>query len=178
VPSITGVTPDSAVKKPTETGQFTLFIDGNGFMSTANGNPTNSTVDWFDRNTGIHTNLSLSSITAAQIQAVVPYPLIRDGKTVEVTVSNPGPGGGPSNVQPFFVTDTTATVTSSETAITNPATGTASTTSVGTAGALLSLNTAPIRLALTHHQTRPPSAPRKAAVTSTCTSRRGAASPV
>jgi CSLREA domain-containing protein len=138
VPSITGVTPDSAVKKPTETGQFTLFIDGNGFMSTANGNPANSTVDWFDRNSGVHTNLSLSSITAAQIQAVVPYTLIRDGKTVEITVSNPGPGGGPSNVQPFFVTDTTATVTSSETAITNPATGTASTTSVGTSGALLS----------------------------------------
>lgn len=63
--------------------------------------------------------------------------MIRDGKTVEVSVNNTGPGGGTSNVQPFFVTDTTATVTSAETAITNPATGTASTTSVTPSGARL-----------------------------------------
>jgi CSLREA domain-containing protein len=138
VPSITGVTPDSAVKKPTESGQFTLLIDGNGFMSTANGDPANSSVDWYDRTTGQHTNLSLTSITAAQIQAVVPFTLIRDGKTVEVTVINPGPGGGASNVQPFFVTDTTATITSTETVIPDPSTGTASTTSVTPSGAVLS----------------------------------------
>jgi len=138
VPSITGVTPDSAVKKPTETGQFTLLIDGNGFMATANGDPANSSVDWYDRTTGQHTNLSLTSIAPAQIQAVVPYNLIRDGKTVEVTVVNPGPGGGTSNVQPFFVTDTTATVTSTETVIPDPSTGTASTTSVAPSGAVLS----------------------------------------
>jgi hypothetical protein len=137
VPSITGVTPDSAVKKVTETGQFTLLIDGNGFMSTANGDPANSTVDWFDRNSGLHSALSLTSITPTQIQAVVPYTLIRDGKTVEVSVNNVSPGGGTSNVQPFFVTDTNATVTSAETVITDPATGTASTTSVTPSGALL-----------------------------------------
>jgi CSLREA domain-containing protein len=138
VPSITGVTPDSAVKKPTEAGQFTLLIDGNGFMSTANGDPANSSVDWYDRTTGQHANLSLTSITAAQIQAVVPYTLIRDGKTVEVAVINPGPGGGASNVQPFFVTDTMATVTGSETVIPDPVTGTASTISVTPSGAVLS----------------------------------------
>jgi hypothetical protein len=138
VPSITGVTPDSAVKKPTETGQFTLLIDGNGFMATANGDPANSSVDWYDRTTGQHTNLSLTSIATAQIQAVVPYTLIRDGKTVEVTVINPGPGGGASNIQPFFVTDTTATVTNTETVIPDPLTGTASTTSVTPSGAVLS----------------------------------------
>jgi hypothetical protein len=138
VPSITGVAPDSAVKKPIETGQFTLLIDGNGFMATANGDPANSSVDWYDRTTGQHTNLSLTSITGAQIQAVVPFTLIRDGKTVEVTVINPGPGGGASNVQPFFVTDTTATVTSTETVIPDPTTGTASTTSVTPSGAVLS----------------------------------------
>lgn len=137
VPSITGVTPDSSVKKPTETGQFTLFIDGNGFMATVNGDPANSTVDWYDRTTGQHTNLTLASITPAQIQAVVPFTLIRDGKTVEVSVNNIGPGGGTSNVQPFFVTDTTATVTSAETVIPDPATGTASTTSVTPTGAVL-----------------------------------------
>jgi probable HAF family extracellular repeat protein len=138
IPTITGVTPDSAVKKPVETGQFTLLIDGNGFMSTANGDPANSSVDWYDRTTGQHTSLALSSITAAQIQAVIPFTLIRDGKTVEVTVVNPGPGGGASNVQPFFITDTTATVTSTETVLTDPTTGTASTTSVTPSGAVLS----------------------------------------
>ncbi|MDX6557826.1 MAG: hypothetical protein QOF72_875, partial [Blastocatellia bacterium] len=138
VPSITGVTPDSAVKKETETGQFTLLIDGNGFMSTASGDSANSTVDWYDRTTGQHTNLGLSSTTGAQIQAVVPYTLIRDGKTIEVTVINPGPGGGASNVQPFFVTDTTATITSAETVLPDPVTGTASTTSVTPTGAVLS----------------------------------------
>jgi probable HAF family extracellular repeat protein len=137
VPSITGVTPDSALKKPIETGQFTLLIDGNGYMATANGDAANSSVDWYDRTTGQHTNLSLTSITAAQIQAVVPYTLIRDGKTVEVTVINPGPGGGTSNVQPFFVTDTTATITNTETVIPDPVTGTASTTSVTPSGAVL-----------------------------------------
>ena len=86
IPSITGVTPDSTVKKPIETGQFTLLIDGNGFMTTANGDPANSSVDWYDRTTGQHTTLALSSINASQIQAVVPFTLIRDGKTVEVTV--------------------------------------------------------------------------------------------
>ena len=138
IPAITGVTPDSAVKKPTETGQFTLLIDGNGFISTTNGDPANSTVDWYDRTTGQHTNLAITSTTASQIQAVIPYTLIRDGKTVEVTVINPGPGGGASNVQPFFVTDTTATVTSADTVIPDPVTGNASTTSVTPTGAILS----------------------------------------
>jgi hypothetical protein len=68
----------------------------------------------------------------------VPFTLIRDGKTVEVTVINPGPGGGTSNVQPFFITDTTATVTAAETVLPDPSTGTASTTSVTPSGAVLS----------------------------------------
>ncbi len=138
VPSITGVTPDSAVKKPTETGQFTLLIDGNGFMSTGNGSPANSSVDWYDRTTGQHTTLATTSITAVQIQAVVPFTLIRDGKTVEVSVINPAPGGGASNVQPFFVTDTTATVTAADTVLPDPVTGNASSTSVTPSGAVLS----------------------------------------
>jgi CSLREA domain-containing protein len=138
VPSISGVTPDSAVKKPTETGQFTLLIDGNGFMSTGNADPGSSTVDWYDRTTGQHSNLAITSTTAVQIQAVVPFTLIRDGKTVEVSVINPGPGGGASNAQPFFVTDTNATVTAAETAVPDPVTGNASTTSVTPTGAVLS----------------------------------------
>ncbi|HBB88300.1 MAG TPA: hypothetical protein DC047_11850 [Blastocatellia bacterium] len=138
IPSVTGVTPDSAVKKPTETGQFTLLIDGNGFMSTLNGDPANSSVDWYDPTTGQHTVLALTSTTGVQIQAVVPFTLIRDGKTVEVRINNPGPGGGTSNAQPFFITDTTATVTSADTVIPNPTTGNASTTSVTPSGAVLS----------------------------------------
>ena len=137
VPTITGVAPDSTVKKETETGQFTLVIDGNGFMSTTGGFTANSSVDWFDRTTAQHTPLVVTSITDTQIQAVVPYTLIRAGKTVEVSVVNPGPGGGTSNVQPFFITDTTATVTSAETAIPDPVTGTASTSSVTSTGAVL-----------------------------------------
>ena len=138
VPSITGLTPDSTVKKTTTTGEFTLLIDGNGFMSTQNGSPANSSVDWYDRTTGQHTTLSTTSIAGAQIQAVVPNSLLGDGKTVEVSVINPGPGGGASNVQPFFITDTTATVTSAETVITDPVSGAASTTSVTPTGAVLS----------------------------------------
>jgi CSLREA domain-containing protein len=138
VPAVTGVTPDSIAKKATETGQFTLFIDGGGFMSTQAGSPANSAVDWYDRTTGQHTALAVTSITPAQIQAVVPFDLVRDGKTVEVSVINAGPGGGTSNAQPFFITDTTASVTSADTALADPTTGTASTTSVAPSGAVLS----------------------------------------
>lgn len=134
VPNVIGVTPDSAVKKPTETGQFTLLIDGYGFMSVGGA----SAVDWYDRTTGQHTNLATTSITANQIQALVPFSLIRDGKTVEITVINPGPGGGASNAQPFFVTDTTAMVTAADTVLPDPVTGTASSTSVTPSGAVLS----------------------------------------
>jgi hypothetical protein len=92
----------------------------------------------YDRTTGQHTSLAITSTTAAQIQAAVPFTLIRDGKTVEVSVINPAPGGGASNVQPFFVTDTTATVTAADTVLPDPVSGNASTTSVTASGAVLS----------------------------------------
>ncbi len=65
--------------------QFTLTVNGTGFVS-------NSTVNW---NT---TPLATTFVSRSQLTAVVPAADIAKASTGWVTVVNPAPGGGTSNV--------------------------------------------------------------------------------
>jgi len=70
---------------------FTLTVNGTGFAS-------GSVVNW--NGTPLATNV----VTVSQLTATVPASLISSAGTAFVTVTNPAPGGGTSNVQFFSVT--------------------------------------------------------------------------
>ena len=71
--------------------QFTLTVNGTGFGS-------NSVVNW---NGG---GLATQFVSGSQLSAAVPASDIATNTTASVTVTNPGPGGGTSNVVFFPVT--------------------------------------------------------------------------
>lgn len=77
--------------------QFTLTVNGTGFVA-------GSVVNWNG------TALVTTSVNASQLTAVVPAIDIADASTAGVTVVNPAPGGGPSNVVFFPITTPTSTV--------------------------------------------------------------------
>ncbi|HEX8816885.1 MAG TPA: FG-GAP-like repeat-containing protein [Terriglobales bacterium] len=68
--------------------QFTLTVNGTGFGPT-------SIVNWNGN------ALQTQFITGSQLKAVVPAADIAVANTASVTVVNPAPGGGTSNVVPF-----------------------------------------------------------------------------
>jgi archaellum component FlaG (FlaF/FlaG flagellin family) len=72
----------------------TLTVNGAGFVVTSvvkwNGNP-----------------LATTYVSAAQLLATVPAAKLVHGRTVSITVSSPGPGGGSSNAVLFTVTNAT-----------------------------------------------------------------------
>ncbi|MGA2966613.1 MAG: Ig-like domain repeat protein [Terriglobales bacterium] len=86
--------PSSAV--PGSPG-LTLTVNGAGFVST-------SVVNW----NGIA--LSTTFVSVDKVQGDVPPSDLVSAGTVSVTVSNPAPGGGTSNVVPFTVTTPTEAV--------------------------------------------------------------------
>jgi hypothetical protein len=88
-PVVTGLGP---VTLPEGNPAFTLTITGSNFVSGA-------TVQWNG------TPLTVTALSATQMQAAVPASLLADEGTAGVTVTNPGPGGGPSLPQPFTITD-------------------------------------------------------------------------
>jgi hypothetical protein len=112
VPAVTGVMPNSA---PAGSAAQTLTITGTNFLLTSD--PSGgSQVRW---NTTTQTNLSVTNITATQIQATVPVALLATAGTATVTVFNPPPpplpapcvvncsgfgGGGSSNGTTFTIT--------------------------------------------------------------------------
>ena len=71
--------------------QFTLTVNGTGFVS-------NSVVNW---NGGA---LATQFVSGSQLTAIVPAADIATASTAWVTVVNPAPGGGTSNVGFFTVT--------------------------------------------------------------------------
>jgi hypothetical protein len=77
---------------PEGSAGFTLTLNGSGFLSS-------SSVQWNG------TPLIITAAGGTQIQVMVPPALLADKGTALVTVSNPGPGGGPSLPQVFTVTD-------------------------------------------------------------------------
>jgi hypothetical protein len=71
-------------------GSFTLTVNGTGFVS-------GSVVNW--NGSALATNF----VTSSQLTATVPASNIASGNTASVTVLNPVPGGGTSNVSFFGV---------------------------------------------------------------------------
>lgn len=88
LPSISNITPNSAVDG---SAPFTLTLNGSGFVST-------STVRWDGQNR--QTEFVSSSVLRAQVLA---SDLIGTGQA-SITVLNPSPGGGASNVATFTIT--------------------------------------------------------------------------
>ena len=71
--------------------QFTLTVNGTGFVST-------SVVNWNS------SALATQFVNGSQLTAIVPGADIATKTTASVTVANPGPGGGTSNLVFFTVT--------------------------------------------------------------------------
>ncbi|MGB3714659.1 MAG: Ig-like domain-containing protein [Candidatus Promineifilaceae bacterium] len=94
VPVISGLTPQTVV---TGEPDFNLLVDGASFVST-------SQVQW----NGIAQETTY--LSANQLQATIPATLIITAGTAEITVFNPEPGGGTSNLMAFYVTEETVAV--------------------------------------------------------------------
>src|SRR5271169_6147222 len=71
--------------------QFTLTVNGTGFVSS-------SVVNWNGN------ALATQFVSGSQLTATVPAADIATASTASVTVVNPAPGGGMSNVAFFSVT--------------------------------------------------------------------------
>jgi hypothetical protein len=78
--------------QPEGSAGFTLTLNGTGFLGS-------SVVQWNG------TPLTATAASGTQIQVMVPAALLADEGTAQVTVTNPGPGGGPSLPQTFAITD-------------------------------------------------------------------------
>ena len=116
VPTVSGLNPTSA---PAASAALALTVTGTNFILTSD--PTGgSQVRWSAGPT--LTTLVLTSVSATQIQATVPAPLLASSGSATVTVYNPpsqqpalpggipnpsAGGGGPSNGQTFTVTGPT-----------------------------------------------------------------------
>ena len=81
--------------------QFTLTVNGTGFASGA-------TVNWNG------TALVTTFVDQSQLTALVPAVNIASAGTASVTVTNPVPGGGPSNTQYFSISNSVNVVTFAE----------------------------------------------------------------
>jgi VCBS repeat protein/putative Ig domain-containing protein/FG-GAP repeat protein len=77
--------------------QFTLHVSGSGFLSSATIN--------FNR-----TPLATTFLDAEHLTALVPAPSVANAGTASVTVVNPAPGGGQSNVVYFQIAAPESTV--------------------------------------------------------------------
>jgi hypothetical protein len=125
LPTITSISPNTATAG---SAAQTLTITGTNFLPTSD--PSGgSQVRW---NTTTQTNLSVTGITATQIQATVPATLLASAVTATVTVYNaPAPplpppcavncsgsgGGGTSNGSPFTITGAGGNALSAKAAI-------------------------------------------------------------
>jgi hypothetical protein len=78
--------------QPEGSAGFTLTLNGTGFLGS-------SVVQWNG------TPLAAAAAGGTQIQVMVPAALLADEGTAQVTVTNPGPGGGLSLPQTFAITD-------------------------------------------------------------------------
>lgn len=78
-------------------GDFSLTLTGSEFVASA-------TVNFAGQ------SLKPKSLSATQIEVMVPGTLITTGGSVEVAVTNPEPGGGTSNMQPFTILNPMPTI--------------------------------------------------------------------
>lgn len=77
--------------------QFTLTVNGTGFVSGA-------TVNWN------RAALTTTFVSSSRLTATVPAAKIATAGTASITVTNPAPGGGKSDVLYFSITNARATV--------------------------------------------------------------------
>ncbi len=96
VPGITGISPSSVVAGSTG---VEMIVNGEGFVP-------NSVVQL----NGV--NVPTTFVTRTQISAQIPVAAIASGGTLPVTVFNPVPGGGTSNVVNLTITNPVALITS------------------------------------------------------------------
>lgn len=90
---------------------FTLTVSGSGFLSS-------STVLWNGN------ALTTQYVSATQLTANVPASLIAQAGMAQVAVSNPGPGGGSSDVLEFTIAGAASPTTTTTTLSVSPAGGT------------------------------------------------------
>jgi Domain of unknown function DUF11/Putative binding domain, N-terminal len=95
VPAVTSLMPSSATAG---SGQFTLTVNGSNFVSgaTVSFNGTAETTTF---------------VSASQLTASIPASAIATAGNVPVLVTNPTPGGGPSNTLTFSIVSATSTAT-------------------------------------------------------------------
>ncbi len=96
VPAITSLAPTSCL---VGASPATLNVAGSGFIAS-------STVRWNG------TSLGTTFVSATQLTAAVPSASLASAGTGSITVSNPSPGGGISNVVSFSVTNPLPVLTS------------------------------------------------------------------
>ncbi len=95
-PAVSGLNPSSATAGGSA---FTLTVDGLNFVS-------GSVVQWNG------SNRTTTFVSSSRLTAAIPATDIAAAGTANVTVVNPGPGGGPSNAMSFTVTPATPVITS------------------------------------------------------------------
>jgi hypothetical protein len=114
-PSVNSLSPTSA---QAGSPNLTLNVAGTDFAS-------NAIVRWHDGATNTTTDLATTYVSVSTLSALVPSALLGTVGTFEVSVFNPASGGSASTSLAFFVTQSSATVTSSGTAASTSPTGTA-----------------------------------------------------
>lgn len=95
-PTLTSLSQTSAT---TGSAAFTLTVTGTNFVST-------SKVQWQG------SERPTTFISASQLTATIPAADLANGGTTDVTVFNPGPGGGLTNTLPFTIKNPTPAITS------------------------------------------------------------------
>src|SRR5438477_2437243 len=100
VPTTTSISPTCITAGSAD---FTLTVNGTKFVST-------STVNWNGA------PLATTFVSSTQLTATVPASLVATAGTASITVVNPAPGGGTSNVQTCTISATTPAITSPLTA--------------------------------------------------------------
>lgn len=122
VPGISSLNPTSA-----QAGAADISISIYGTNLT-----TDTVIQWLDSTTDTTTDLTTTFVSSSELAAWVPSALLVIGGTFEVSAFNPPPGGGPSSPLIFFVTESGATVTSTDSATSTDPAGTATASTGGT----------------------------------------------
>lgn len=99
-PILAAVSPASA---QVGSGDLALTLSGSGLMST-------SLARWNG------TDLVTTYVSHTQLSVLIPTSSLANVHTAQITVFTPAPGGGTSNVLAFFITETSAGVTSQDVA--------------------------------------------------------------
>jgi len=113
-PTVSSISPTSATAGG---ASFTLTVVGTNFVSGA-------LVQWVGSTTG---SISTTLVSSSQLQAMIPSTLLTAAGTVQVSVYDPGKGGGTSNSATFTINTVPSTTTPLAIATTSLSAGTSDT---------------------------------------------------